>query len=66
MGKVVCLNVYKAIAKKVSKSMHIDAFYEDFNAPLAEELCSKRCISETAVSICMFDTPLDSLLNGLI
>jgi len=32
--------------------------------PLA--LCSKCCISETATSICMRDTPLESLLNGQI
>jgi len=29
-------------------------------------LCSKHCISETAALICMCDTPLESLLNGLI
>jgi len=47
--------------KIFSKSMHIYDLYNDFSA-----LCSKRCISETAASMCMCDTPLESLLNGRI
>jgi len=42
------------------------AFYNDFSAHLAMGLCCKRCISETAESICPCDTPLESVLNSLI
>jgi len=34
--------------------------------PFTIALCSKCCISKTAASIGMFDTPLESLLNGPI
>jgi len=51
------------------KCFEIDAFYAFYNflsAPVAMALCSKRCISETAASMCMCDTPLEGLLNGVI
>jgi len=53
--------------EKVSKSMRIFAFYNDFSAhPRYGAVSSKRYISKTAATICMCDPPLDSLLNGLI
>jgi len=49
---------------KLSKSMHSYAFYNDFSARLTPS--SKRYISEMAASICMCDTSLERILNGLI
>jgi len=58
---------FEGLRENGSKSMLIYAFYSDFSAPSRYiTLCSKRCISETAVLICKCDTPLERLLNGLI
>jgi len=45
--------------------MHTYAFYNDFSLPLAMVLCAYiALISGTAASICMCDTPWESLLNN--
>jgi len=55
---------YKCLEGNSKKFFEIDVYLtiiHRFHAPLAMALCSKRCISETAASICLFDTPLEIL-----
>jgi len=41
--------------------MYIYPFYNDFSAPSRYGAMFQRCISDTAASMCIFNTPLESL-----
>jgi len=56
--------------KTFSITMNSDTFYNDFSAlhtcAMVLYVPIQRCIFETAASICICETPLESLINGLI